>query len=363
LLARSRLCCLAYAAALAHKSMTAWLQRCLLLLLIGTCVGQWKAPKRGSAQRVQIASSQGSQRDAHPGAQFAGLDSSEEDVQVAAADGYQSFDDRLSDPVVAGGAETEDEARHAYAIEFIEPLDGGTISSTPFRVSMRTTGGFSVPEHGEIRLVMAYPGRGEDVRVLQSTQFHSWNVVGGDFTITAILISTKDEVMSNSTTVHVRQEPGPHFVLSQPLDGQLLLARNDVPVVMQFGGAVPEGSRVCFDVKSSPPIGSTKSPPQQIRKCTDDDGIAIKEESGGLRVQIPVSAGNCSLRAAVYDAEGRRLTPETVRHFRVVEEQQECPPGSGVACLHGECQGSRCVCDFGDFGGRRCAPSASRFRV
>jgi len=243
------------------------------LLLIGTCVGQWKAPKRGSAQRVQIASSQGSQRDAHPGAQFAGLDSSEEDVQVAAADGYQSFDDRLSDPVVAGGAETEDEARHAYAIEFIEPLDGGTISSTPFRVSMRTTGGFSVPEHGEIRLVMAYPGRGEDVRVLQSTQFHSWNVVGGDFTITAILIS------------------------------------------------------------------------------------------GGLRVQIPVSAGNCSLRAAVYDAEGRRLTPETVRHFRVVEEQQECPPGSGVACLHGECQGSRCVCDFGDFGGRRCAPSASRFRV
>ena len=25
-----------------------------------------------------------------------------------------------------------------------------------------------------------------------------------------------------------------------------------------------------------------------------------------------------------------------VRYFRVVDEQDECPPGSGVACLHGE---------------------------
>eukprot|EP00802_Teleaulax_amphioxeia_P006405 Tamp_06409.p1 GENE.Tamp_06409~~Tamp_06409.p1 ORF type:complete len:492 (+),score=79.04 Tamp_06409:1203-2678(+) len=221
---------------------------------------------------------------------------------------------------------------------------------------MRTTGGFRVPDDGEIRLTMTYPGRGQDVRVLQSTEFRSWNVVGGDFTISAMLVSTKDEPLSEATTVQVKQERGAHFVLMQPLDGQLLLSRAAVPVVVLFGGAVPPGSRVCFDVTSAPPRGSAAAP-HHVSVCTDDPGLDMTEDQGTLRVNIAVPAGNCTLRAGVYDADRQSLTPEAVRSFRVVDEQDECPSGSGVACLHGECQHGKCVCDSADHIGRRCAPA------
>lgn len=54
-----------------------------------------------------------------------------------------------------------------YGIEILEPADGGTVSATPFRVVMRTTGGFRVPEDGEVQMTMTYEGRGREVRVLQ----------------------------------------------------------------------------------------------------------------------------------------------------------------------------------------------------
>ena len=333
----------------------------LLAFMLGTC-GQWAAPKRGAARQIRV--SRASQRDAHPGMQFAGLDASDE----AASDEAAASQARADGPSGAGedggegGGGREQEAggvvAGSYGVEFIEPRDGDVVRSTPFRVAMRTTGGFSVPEHGEIRLTMTYPGRGQDVRVLQSTEFRSWNVVGGDFTITAMLVSTKDEPMSAPTTVHVVQERGPHFVLMQPLDGQLLLAHATVPVVLTFGGAVPAGSRACFELTSTPPKGRAAGV-HRARTCTDDADVVMAEEQGVLKVQIPAPAGNCTLRAAAFDADDRPLTPEAVRHFRVVEEQEECPPGSGIACLHGECQQDRCVCDYGAFAGRRCAPAAS----
>ena len=299
----------------------------LHLVLVVSCAGQWTAPtpKRGGsgggggAQFVRIVPP--GPRDAHPGAQFAGLDS------VGA-------DEHGADGAGDGGEQGQTHGEGAYALEFVEPLDGDTVSSTPFRVAMRTTGGFRVPDDGEIRLTMTYPGRGQDVRVLQSTEFRSWNVVGGDFTISAMLVSTKDEPLSEATTVQVKQERGAHFVLMQPLDGQLLLSRAAVPVVVLFGGAVPHGSRVCFDVTSAPPRGSAAAP-HHVSVCTDDPGLDITEDQGTLRVNIAVPAGNCTLRAGVYDADRQSLTPEAVRSFRVVDEQDECPSGSGVACLHG----------------------------
>lgn len=48
--------------------------------------------------------------------------------------------------------------------------------------------------------------------------------------------------------LQVKQERGAHFVLMQPLDGQLLISRAAVPVVVLFGGVVPPGSRACFDI-------------------------------------------------------------------------------------------------------------------
>ena len=325
----------------------------LLLVLLAplACPSQWTAPKRGAARSVRM--SQASTREqAHPGLQFAGLDSTgvgDAEGANAAGDGGEGRED----PQQGAGQG----AANDYAVEIITPRDGDVVRSTPFRVAMRTTGGFNVPEHGEIRLTMTYPGRGQDVRVLQSTEFRSWNVVGGEFTITAMLVSTKDEPMSAPATVHVAQERGPHFVLLQPEDGQLLLARSTVPVVVIFGGAVPAGSRACFQLTSTPPGDQQAEPAHQARTCTDDADVVMTEEQGKLQVQLSAPAGNCTLRAAVFDADDTALTPESVRHFRVVEEQEECPPGSGVACLHGECQQDRCVCDYGAFTGKRCAPA------
>jgi hypothetical protein len=138
-------------------------------------------------------------------AQFAGLDS----LGAHARDA--TLVEEGSEEAAAGrSAEARGEngqpQEGAYALEFVEPLDGDTVSSTPFRVALRTTGGFRVPDDGEIRLTMTYPGRGQDVRVLQSTEFQSWNIVGGDFTISAMLVSTKDEPLSDATTVQVKTE-------------------------------------------------------------------------------------------------------------------------------------------------------------
>jgi len=327
----------------------------VLLLLFSMCTGQWSAPKRGSARQIRVTSP----RDVHPVAQLAGLDPAahhaapEADVDDSALAGEGGTGGQDGSQTVA------QEAAIVYGLEFIEPRDGDIVSSTPFRVAMRTTGGFLVPEDGEIRLTMIYPGRGQDVRVLQSTEFQSWNIVGGDFSITAMLVSTKDEPMSSPTTVHVKQERGAHFVLMQPLDGQLMLSRTAVPVVVLFGGIVPPGSRACFEVSSAPPKGPNAALPHNVRVCTDDADAVLKEEQGGLRVEIPIPAGNCTLRAAVYDADNQPLSPESVRYFRIVEEQQECPPGSGLACLHGECQQEQCVCDSSNFAGKRCAPTST----
>jgi hypothetical protein len=189
-----------------------------LLLVVGLCSAQWTAPKRGAVRQVRVPQTRNFQRDAHPGAQYAGLDSLElnegrEDDDVREtnveessgensdnsfstgtdADEDSAFSDEqgqvqegIGDEVAREGSadEAHDEARgYAYAVEFIEPREGDVISSTPFRVTMQTTG-FSVPSDGEILLTMTYPGRGQDIRVLQSTEFRSWNIVGGDFTIT-----------------------------------------------------------------------------------------------------------------------------------------------------------------------------------
>ena len=179
-----------------------------LLLLLGACAGQWTAPKPkrggGGAGPMRVLPLPG-QREAHPGAQFAGLDS----LGAHARDA--TLVEEGSEEAAAGrSAEARGEngqpQEGAYALEFVEPLDGDTVSSTPFRVALRTTGGFRVPDDGEIRLTMTYPGRGQDVRVLQSTEFQSWNIVGGDFTISAMLVSTKDEPLSDATTVQVKTE-------------------------------------------------------------------------------------------------------------------------------------------------------------
>ena len=339
----------------------------VLLQLLHACTGQWRAPSRNVAPRIHVAQPQPQvgQRGAQNRAQFAdatdATDATADDAAGEhAAAGQETADLKAPVDDVAEAHELVGrEAADAYSVDFIEPRDGDTVRSTPFRVAMRTTGGFSVPAHGEIRLVMTYPGRGQDVRVLQSTEFRSWNVVGGDFTITAQLVSTKDEILSGQTTVNVRQEPGPHLVLTAPLDGQLLLAHQSVPVVLQFGGTAPAGSRVCLQVSSAVPSDAAqKHQTTETRVCTDDAGADVQEVKGGLRVHIPAGAGNCSLEAAVFDADNRALTPALVRFFRVVDEQLECPPGSGIACLHGECVAGRCICDYGNFAGKRCAPAA-----
>jgi hypothetical protein len=190
----------------------------LLLLVVGLCSAQWTAPKRGAVRQVRVPQTRNFQRDAHPGAQYAGLDSLElneqredddaretnvegssgedsdnsfstgaDDDEDSASSDEHPLQEGIGDEVAQEGSvdEANDEARgYAYAVEFIEPRDGDVISSTPFRVTMQTTGGFSVPADGEILLTMTYPGRGQDIRVLQSTEFRSWNIVGGDFTIT-----------------------------------------------------------------------------------------------------------------------------------------------------------------------------------
>jgi ribosomal protein L11 len=61
--------------------------------------------------------------------------------------------------------------------------------------------------------------------------------------IIAMLVTTKDEPRSAPVSVHVKQERGVHFVVQQPEDGQLLLARAAVPIVVNFGGLVPPGMR------------------------------------------------------------------------------------------------------------------------
>lgn len=289
----------------------AWMWRqCVMLLLFSVCAGQWSAPKRGTARQIRVTPPP-SQRDAHPPA---GLDSEEDGGKADSNRENGSAGDGNEDGAQDGSQEGKKTATD-YGLEFIEPLDGDTLSSTPFRVAMRTTGGFSVPEDGEIRLTMTYPGRGQDVRVLQSTEFRSWNIVGGDFSITAMLVSTKDEPLSNPTTVQVKQERGAHFVLMQPVDGQLMLSRTAVPIVVLFGGTVPPGSRACFDVSSTPPKSPNAAPPHHIRVCTDDTDVVMKEEHGGLRVEIPIPAGNCTLRAAVYDADNQALRHVSLHRF------------------------------------------------
>jgi hypothetical protein len=249
------------------------------------------------------------------------------------------------------------ETGFAHSIEIVEPQEGETVSATPFRVLIQTTGGFRVPEDGEIQLTMTYEGRGREVRVIQSLEFFCWNVLEAPLEISATLITTKNEPASAPAVVRVWQERGPHFVLNAPTTGQLLIAQTAVPFLFMFGGEVPEGAQVCAEVVCTSPGRS----PEQLRRCMYDEGAAVSAQGANMRMDVALPAGNCSASVAVLGADGAPLSRAERRTFRVVEEQHECPAGSGVACLHGDCAGdgaaARCVCDSG-FAGRQCAEAA-----
>ena len=223
------------------------------------------------------------------------------------------------------------------------------MSATPFRVVMRTTGGFRVPEDGEVQLTMTYEGRGREVRVLQSLEFFCWNVLEAPLEISAVLVSTKDVPASAPAVVRVQQLRGPHFVLNAPGTGQLLVAQDAVPVLFVFGGSVPEGAQVCAAASCAAP-GRT---PAHLRRCMYDEAAAVSVQGGAIRMDLTLPAGNCTISLGVFSPDGNALTRASERSFRVVEAQGECPAGSGVACLHGECAGeggeASCRCDPGHY--------------
>ncbi len=136
--------------------------------------------------------------------------------------------------------------------------------------------------------------------------------------------------MGQPATVRVSQVRGAHFVLNAPFDGQLYVAKGTVPLLFMFGGVVPEGARPCFDISCTAP-GSDAA---QQTACFGDAGVEWRQEGGQVRMDLHVEPGNCSVQAAVVDAGGQRMTEALYRRFRVVDEQAECPEGSGVACMH-----------------------------
>ncbi|EKX51372.1 hypothetical protein GUITHDRAFT_102643 [Guillardia theta CCMP2712] len=322
----------------------------LLLLLLGFTSAQWKAKTRGpGSAKIKVnlqdsySSEEAEQEPEREGwRQTVVRDDSERETREATV----TSDDK--NEVSGGGTH--------FAVRIVAPKEGELIRHTPFQVILETSGGFTVPEDGEIMLTMSYPGRGDDVRVLQSTVFNSWNLHQGEFTISATLVSTKDEPVSPTVSTRVSQIRGPHFVLTSPEDDQLHISQQTLPVLFHLGGVLPQGSGGCVEISCTHP----RDDPFLFRQCTFDEGNPFSIQDGQHRLDVKISPGNCTITAGVSDANGSPLTPVTSRVFRVVDEQYECPGGSGVTCHHGECveDGEReahCECDPG-YHGKRCLP-------
>eukprot|EP00960_Hanusia_phi_P037134 752753-Hanusia_phi.AAC.1 len=323
----------------------------LLLLLLSLSCAQWKARPRGpggarvkvnmqdSHSADEVEQRQGGARQATRMVREGNLQKTEHEAELASNAGEQ-----------------DSEGDAGFAVRIVAPREGEVIRHTPFKVVLETTGKFRVPQDGEIMLTMSYPGRGSDVRVLQSNVFNSWNLHQGEFTISATLVSTKDDPLSPTVSTRVSQVRGPHFVLTSPEDHQLHISQQTLPVLFHLGGVLPEGSGACLEISCVHP----RDEPFLFRQCTYDEGAPFAMQEGQHRLDVKASAGNCTITAGVADAAGNPLTPVTSRVFRVVDEQDECPGGSGVTCHHGECveEGGKeayCKCDPG-FHGDRCLP-------
>ena len=132
-----------------------------------------------------------------------------------------------------------------------------------------------------------------------------------------------------------------------------------VPLKFSIGSLVPDDYKVCSDITCL--VRANRSV-FNLSICTGDAGVELSEEDGQYQIDIPLSPGNCTLSSAIINGEQEVLSGIFVRHFRVSEEQGECPMESGVACLHGECSGdgpdASCICDPG-YGGTYCSETES----
>jgi hypothetical protein len=132
-------------------------------------------------------------------------------------------------------------------------------------------------------------------------------------------------------------------------------SQRSIPLMFSLGSAVPADFRVCSEFSCSVLADRTVL---NNSICTGDEGVELIEADGQYRIDVSVPPGNCSLSSAVFNGEGQLLTDVAQRAFRVSDEQAECPPDSGVTCLHGECTGrgptAACACDPG-YGGAYCS--------
>jgi hypothetical protein len=126
---------------------------------------------------------------------------------------------------VGGDEHAEDkDLLESSIVSFVTPMNGDVIRFTPFLVEIAIDGIFKVPEDGELQISMTYDGRGTQVRVLQSLSFMCWNVGDSEIEIKAQLITTRDVPVGTPAIIRVRQQPGPHFVVWSPSDGQIFVA-------------------------------------------------------------------------------------------------------------------------------------------
>ena len=132
-----------------------------------------------------------------------------------------------------------------------------------------------------------------------------------------------------------------------------------VPFMFSLGSVLPNGFRVCAEFSCSK-LSTQRTDNKSI--CSGHDGMQVADESGAYTIPVPLVPGNCTVAAAVFNEDGAAITGMQgstkqsnrfscdmltkgllaavwQRRFRVSDEQEECPPESGVACIHGECSG------------------------
>lgn len=158
--------------------------------------------------------------------------------------------------------------------------------------------------------------------------------------------------------VNVNQNLDTFFYVSAPTDGDLFFASRPISVLFllsgfgQYSELVSSGN-ICVHLTCAGGGGTSEA-----RVCSaGEDGVGLSVEGGSYKMSLSAKPGNCTMSITIFDSNGGQVGSGVDRRFWVVDEQAECPPGSGVACLYGWCDdlgGGTCVCEEG-YHGSGCA--------